>query len=233
MSSVGAGYKKLYEKIYRKAYQEVVKQSLPAFNPSLAKAIQKIVNNGPDIKKLEGLMKDFEDFKFEKKIIIKMAYQSDWTDKEEFEVLLFVAKKVFYDKFFKFSNIDRRMVYYFRRRLEVYKRISISSFLTEEEYLFLLKLRNIANGRLREDFIMIIEVIVKAMYLLAKIKELISKEKERLEEEAIEFDDKLVLQFVIQNYNSNYSKAFIKNLLRSLRRIQDVWLDDEEELAKI
>lgn len=244
--------KQYFENVFKKLYKSFSgKNSIGRYAKKYSKEyyeleifftnnIFPLLDHGLTLEDLEGIWEGMN--QSDKKLVFALAYFSDYTNLEEFEVLYFVAKKIFSEKFVRLVSYDRRMIYYIRKKIQNLKKVFVSSILNKQEYYWLLKLRSITKERLTKDFLSVAQIFLYGYLYLKKLENLIVEELKNLndksETEGISPDD--VFNFVIETYSKlNFSISDIKNSIRSFKRyfesnilpesLQDEDEEDEED----
>jgi len=214
-------FRKMYKDFYQKRFVGRFSREYYELEIFFINNVYPLLKNGITLESLEAIWNNQKLPQSDRKLVFNLAYFSDYTNLEEFEVLYFVAKKIFPEKFKHLVELDRRMIYYIRKKIQLSKKLFISSVLNKQEYYFLLKLRNVCKERLTKDFLNTAQAILVGFLALKKMEMQVAEELKVSQADGQENDisTKDVVRFVLEAYPEvNLTFSEIKNSLRSFKR---------------
>ena len=207
-------FRMMYKDFYKKRFTGKFTREYYELEIFFVNNVYPLLKDGITLESLETIWSSQGLSQSDRKLVFNLAYFSDYTNLEEFEVLYFVAKKVFPEKFKHLVDLDRRMIYYVRKKIQLSKKLFVSSILNKQEYYFLLKLRNVCKERLTREFLNVAQAILVGFLCLKKMEVQVANE---LRESDVSKDD--VVKFVVEVYPElGLTLSEIKNSLRSFKR---------------
>ena len=205
-------FRKLYKDVYNKRFARKYTREYYELEIFFTNNVFPLLEDGITLEDLESLWKGMNSS--DRKLVFNLAYFSDYTNLEEFEVVYFVAKKIFPDKFQHVVGLDRRMIYYVRKKLQSSRKVFVHSIFDKNEYYWLLKLRSVNGERLTKDFLVVAHVFLHGYLYLRKMESQIVSE---LKDSDVSPEE--VMDFIVRSYpDVSLTNSEIKNSIRSFKR---------------